>query len=205
MFLQGFQRLTEFINRGAREANEADVADGVVGHEVGVDGIDGDLVARDFEVVDGALAEDVDGDDGAFLAAQVLENEVIVDTVARGGTAVDADELVAHHDADFLGGASIDDGAHNYRIVNDLEGDADAFEVALEPLVGPLDVLGGDVHAVRVEGLEHGLDGFLAHAVHVGGIDVVAVDEGHDLVDTELSGAGGVGDDGLLGAKGIEN
>ena len=65
----------------------------------------------------------------------------------------------------------------------------------MQPFVGTLDILGGNVDAVGVEGLEHGVDGLGGEAVHVGAFSVVAVDEGHHLVDALLPGGDGVGDE----------
>ena len=199
LLLETAAGFVEFTDGGAGEAREADVADGGVGHEPGVDGVDGYAVAGDFEVVDGSLAEDVEVDDGAFLAAEVIEYELVVDTVAGGGLAVDADNFVAYHEAHLLGGTAVDDGLDDDGVGDDLEGDADAFEVAVEALVGAFDVAGGDVDAVGVECTEHGVDGLGGEEVHVGGGGVVAVDEAHHLVHTYLSGGDGVGEEGGLG------
>ena len=205
LFFERFEGFVEFVDGGAGEACEADVTDGGVGHEVGVNGVDGDFVACDLEVVDSALTEDVEVDDGAFFSTEVVEDELVVDGVAGGGLAVDADDFVAYLKAYFLGGATVDNRADDDGVGDDLKGDADAFEVALEWLIGSFNVLGGDVDAMGVEGFEHGVDGDGGEFIHVGVLGVVAVDEGHDLVDAELAGGDRVGDEGALGVQGIEN
>ena len=152
-----------------------------------------------LEVVDSTLTEDVEGDDGTFLTAEMIEDELVVDAVAGGGTMVDADDFVAHHEAHLLGGAAVDDGAHHDGVGHNLEADANALEVAVEAFVGTLDILGGDVDAVGVEGLEDSVDGLGGKSIHVGGLGVVAVDETHHLVESCLTGGDGVGEEGGLG------
>ena len=184
LLAEGFECLAEFVDRGTCKTDKTYVTHGVVGHEVGVDAIERYLVAHDMESVDGALAQDIDDDSGPFLSTQVTEDKVVAGAVASGVDAVDADELVANHDAHLLAGAAVDDGLHDDGVIDNLKRDADAFKVALQAFVGTLNIFGRNINAVGVEGLEHGLDGFLTHAVHVGRFRVVAIDEAHHLIDT---------------------
>ena len=67
------------------------------------------------------MTEDIEDDEGAFLSTQMVEDELVVDAVARGGFSIDADELVADHEAHLLGGAAVDDGLDDDGVISGAE------------------------------------------------------------------------------------
>lgn len=175
---------TELGGTGEREAYEVDIANAVAVEEMGGNAIDGHLATGDGVGELDTLTQHVDLHLGAFGTAEMLIDEGVVDAVAHGREAVDAYHLVAYHQASLLGGALLYDVGEDNGVVENLERDAHAVEAAVETFIGTLHIFGRDIDAVGVEALEHGHHGSLAELVHVGSVDILAVDHTHHLFDT---------------------
>ena len=126
-----------------RKTVELDVADLLLHHERGVDAVQRDLVAHDLEIdqLGVTAAFHAHGDLGAFLATEMLLHILVVDFLPETVLAVDLDELVPRHDADFLrrtARSGTDDGD---GVADQLEGHADALKTAHQRLVGLLYIL----------------------------------------------------------------
>src|SRR5262249_28742350 len=157
--------------------HDADVADAGPDHVRVAHALLRNAGAIDVEAHEaaGRRAANLQGDARALGAAQHLEHVTVGDR-ARDRLSVDRDDAVAGPDAEPLRGRALERRDDDQLAAADLELDADARIVVAE-LVGELRVAFlGQVDAVRIEGLEHALDGALDQRTVVDRLDVIALD-----------------------------
>ena len=147
---------------------------------MGVHGVDWNLVALNVEdeQVLGFAAADAHLDMGAFGALEALHDALVANTHTGHHFPIDFDDAVSRHDAQLFTRPTGDGGDDHDGVLHDVEAHADAFELAVEWLIGLLQVFRRDVDGVRVELLEHAADGGFdesieVHAVHIHAVHVV--------------------------------
>ena len=124
---------------------------------------------------------------GALRASHITRHGAVVDGVAHKGVSVGHHEAVAPLHTHPFGHAAVVEVYDDHRVADDIEGHADADEVALKGLVGTLDVFGGDVEAMGVENTEHAADGLVGEALGVGVLDVVVINQPEHLIHAVAS------------------
>jgi hypothetical protein len=181
--LQFGNRLIEFLGRRLREPVEVDVADPRLDNVSRIDAVDGDLVPRD-RIVDKVLLPPAVNGNRHFrsaLATQVVEHELVRNVLPDHKLPVDPDDLVARHDAEFLGRPPRGRMNHRDRISQDLELDAHPVKISFQRFIGPLQVLLRNIDGVRVQFLKGFHNGRFHQLRFIHGIHVSIPDdlEGH--------------------------
>ena len=186
MRLQRIELVAEFLHGGGGESAHLDVAHFRGGHVGGFHAVNGDLVAGDAEFQQLVLPAAVDRyvHLAAFLSTQAFHHIAVLETYAGHELFIDLHDAIARTDAEAFTGATGDRIHHIDGIADDVELDADAFEIAFERFVHLLELLLGDVDGMRIELLEHLHDRginelLLVHIVHVHALHVV--EQGFDL------------------------
>ena len=156
------------------KARDAQVTCALIEHILGIDAVQGDVVARDAEgdEVLHAGTFHLDGDVGALLAAQALLDVAVLHLHAGNRRVVHIDDAVTCQHTDALAGTSRNRLDNVEGILVHVELDAHAAEFALQGLLKLLGLLGVGIGRMRVQTLEHALDGFLDEFVLVNRVHI---------------------------------
>ena len=112
----------------------------------------------------------------------MFAHPVVGDILANSHCIIHFDDLVARHQTDLFRRTVDDDLHHVDSVLDELEGDADAVEGALQRLGHGSHVLRGDVGGVGIQFLEHLIDGPVHQRVEIHGIHIHGVDGVEQLV-----------------------
>ena len=180
---EGIESAAVFLHGCRSEAVYLDVADAVVYQVAGVDGVDGNLVADDFERKQFPFvpAQHAYVHFRTPRAAQTFHNVGRFHFDTGNERVFNVNHAVAGQYADFLGRAA-GNGLHDKQgVFQHLELYANAVETALQRFTHPFHFFFRNVGGVRVQFLQYGDNGvfndfFVVNAVHV------QVGHGHEHV-----------------------
>ena len=183
--------VAELAHSVAGKAVETYVAGGLVYHEIGVDTCDGYHIAYDVEMKEVLVSATfyVESYEGAFVAAETFHYQAVGNTVADKHITVDFDKDIACKNAHPIGGTATYHLHHMHGVLDNLEHNTYAVELAFESLVGALHLLGSDKHRMGVEFGKHSGDGFLVDFLHIGHINIEIGDAVHGLPHFHKFGA----------------
>ena len=177
---ESFKALHKLLMGLRPEVADTDIADARTYHIRGINGLHGNLVTYDSEeqFVLNARTDDAKMHLCILRTAQPFHDLLLRHVNTRNGGVVDADDTVAGDDAHLLRGTVSDRLDHHQCVLQHLELDTDALEVAVQRLVEFLHLLGRRVTGMGVKFIEHPTDGVLHKFPFIDAIHIQIVD-GH--------------------------
>ena len=176
----------------AGELGKTKIADGILQHEGGIHAVHGNFPAHNLEGDDFPLALYGHGDFGTGGALDAAHHAVLGELYAGNYFVVHLEETVSGHEAHFLRGAAGDDLQHDGGVVGHIELDADSVKVAGKFFLRSLQLLGRQIHRVRIQPGERRHDGGIGHSLAVEGVHVILLHHVQHKVELAPVGITGI-------------
>ena len=177
--------LLKLLDGSGGELAELEVTNIVIKHVGDVDAVGGNGITsnRIVEQTLNATTQHANGNLGALGTFQFTHYVFVGQFFACHQRVINIDDTVTRHDAHLLRGTSLDNIDDGNGVFLKAKLHADAIEATQQRAVHFIELVQGDVGAMRVKFFHHGSDCLVLEFVGIRHVDIVVVDIPHHLVE----------------------